>query len=286
MKITIDPDSGFCFGVKQAIALAEAELDAGQEVYCLGEMVHNQMEMDRLKSKGLRIISHDDLPQMKGRKVLVRAHGEPPSTFLIAEQLGISIINATCPIVGRLQEQIRKSFSSNDVDQRQIVVFGKPGHAEVVGLNGNADNKAIVVHSVDDLDEIDFSKPVHLFSQTTMDAAHYGEMAEAIEQRMGSNCAELIVQKSACRQVSGRASDLKLFAAAYDMILFVAGKNSANGAYLFSVCKDANPKSYFVTGPDDLKKEWLHQVESIGITGATSTPLWQLQAFSEMLQSL
>jgi 4-hydroxy-3-methylbut-2-en-1-yl diphosphate reductase len=287
MKVTIDPDSGFCFGVNRAIQTAERELDAGNEVYCLGEMVHNQVQMDRLKAKGLKVITHADLPDLKGKQVLIRAHGEPPHTFRLADKLGIKLIDATCPIVTKLQKRIYESAISEDSDDIQIVIFGKPNHAEVEGLVGNAADKAIVIGSESDFEKIDFSKPIRLFSQTTMDAERYQLITEKIQLRMTeTGNTDLVINKSVCRQVSGRAPALREFASRHEVVIFVSGKNSANGAYLFGVCKAINDKSYFISTLEDIDIQWFENKSSVGVTGATSTPGWQIDQVAEFIRSI
>jgi 4-hydroxy-3-methylbut-2-en-1-yl diphosphate reductase len=287
MKVTIDPDSGFCFGVNRAIQTAENELDAGNEVYCLGEIVHNQVQMDELKSKGLRVINHSDLPGLKGKRVLIRAHGEPPETFQLAYQLGIDLIDATCPIVTKLQQRIHESGISNERTDIQIVIFGKPNHAEVEGLVGNASRNAIVISRERDVDNIDFSKPVRLFSQTTMDAENYQSVIETIEQRMNdAGNKDLEINKSVCRQVSGRAPALRAFAADHEVVIFVSGKNSANGAYLYGVCKLVNNNSYFISTIEEIDNQWFENVDSVGLTGATSTPGWLIKQVAGYISEL
>ena len=287
MKVTIDPDSGFCFGVNRAIQTAESELDAGNEVYCLGEMVHNQVQMDRLKAKGLKVITHADLPDLKGKQVLIRAHGEPPQTFRIADKLEIKLIDATCPIVTKLQQRIHESAESKESDDIQIVIFGKPKHAEVEGLVGNAADKAIVIGSEIDFEKIDFSKPVRLFSQTTMDAERYQLITEKIQLQMTeTGNTDLVINKSVCRQVSGRAPALREFASRHEVVIFVSGKNSANGAYLFGVCKAINDKSYFISTIEDIDIQWFENKSSVGVTGATSTPGWQIDQVAEFIRSI
>jgi len=287
VKVTIDPDSGFCFGVERAIQTAEAELDAGNDVYCLGEMVHNNVQMDQLKAKGLKVITHADLPAMQGKSVLIRAHGEPPETFQLANKLGITLINATCPIVAKLQQRIKESYISGKSADIQLVIYGKPGHAEVRGLFGNADNTAIVVQRIDDMENIDFSKPVRLFSQTTMDAENYQLMGEAILQRMkNAGNTDLVINKSVCRQVSGREPALREFSANHDVVIFVSGNNSANGAYLFGVCKAVNPKSYSVSNIENIDRKWFENANSAGVSGATSTPGWLIEQVAEHIKTM
>lgn len=287
MKVTIDADSGFCFGVNRAIQTAEAELEAGNPVYCLGEMVHNKVQMDQLKAKGLKVITHADLPALKGRNIMVRAHGEPPETFQMMKNLGITVIDATCPIVTKLQLKINASFISGQPSGAQIVIYGKSGHAEVAGLNGNTGNAAIIISCEMDFEKIDFSKPVRLFSQTTMNAEGYVLIGEAIQQRMdevGNN--DLVINKSVCRQVSGRAPALRLFAAAHDIIIFVGGSNSANGAYLFSICKAINERSYYIQNKEEIDIQLFENLNSVGVTGATSTPGWLIEQVAAFIKDL
>jgi len=287
MNVTIDPDSGFCFGVNNAIQTAEAELETGNPVYCLGEMVHNPIQMDLLKAKGLRVITLADLPDLQNQKIMVRAHGEPPETFQLAKELGITIVDATCPIVSNLQKRIHTSYNSTENKDLQIIIYGKPEHAEVSGLNGNAGNQAIIISSADDLVKIDFSKPVRLFSQTTMDAEKYTEIGERIQQKMlESGNQDLEITKSVCKQVSGRAPDLRAFAVSHDVIVFVGGSNSANGAYLYGICKAENEKSYYVNSIEDIDRNWFSTSESIGVSGATSTPDWLINKVAAYIKAL
>jgi len=286
MKVTIDPGSGFCFGVDRAIRTAEAELEAGNAVYSLGEMVHNQAQMEKLKAKGLKIVSPADLPSLKGERILFRAHGEPPSSFQLARELGIIVIDATCPIVTKLQKHINRSFNSEKDTDVQIVIYGKQGHAEVEGLNGNAANSAIIISNENDFGKIDFSRPVRLFSQTTMDAELYQAVGEALQNRMAeSQNHDLVINKSVCRQVSGRAPALRIFSANHDVIIFVSGRNSANGAYLFNICKTVNAKSYLVSNPEEIDFKWFTNMNSAGVSGATSTPSWLIEEVAEKIMN-
>lgn len=286
MKVTIDPDSGFCFGVNKAIQTAEKELDRGSVVYSLGEMVHNQIQMDMLKAKGLKVITHQDLPSMAGKTVMIRAHGEPPETFRLAEQLNVKLINATCPIVSKLQEKIREVVDNESSDEVQIVIFGKPGHAEVVGLSGNAGLHPIIIFDESGLNNIDFNKPVRLFSQTTMDGERYTQLADLIKLKMAeSGNSDFRYLASVCKQVSGRAPALRLFAQSNEVVLFVSGKNSANGAYLFEVCKRENPKTYFISSTNDIDMHWFTHNSRVGVTGATSTPSWLINEVAAFLST-
>lgn len=278
MQVTIDPDAGFCFGVSRAIAAAENELSTGGELYCLGDIVHNSEELERLKSKGLKIITHDDLPRLSGKKVLIRAHGEPPDTFETASKLNITLIDATCPIVNKLQQRISKSYLSSDAEGGSVLIYGKPGHAEVVGLVGQTNGNAIVINQMEDLNQVDFSKPVHLYSQTTMDKEGLDAIAAEIEKRLETAGGQALkVHNTICRQVSGRAPLVRAFAKKHDVIVFVSGKKSSNGAWLFSISLSENKRSYFVSATEELEKEWFKPEDSVGVTGATSTPPWLLQ---------
>lgn len=287
MKVSIDPGSGFCFGVNRAIKAAEAELEAGNAVYCLGEMVHNKVQMDQLKARGLKIITHADLPAYKGQQVMVRAHGEPPETFQLMKNLGITVLDATCPIVTKLQGRINAGFISGQPTDAQVVIYGKSGHAEVAGLNGNAGNAAVIISVSTDFKKIDFSKPIRLFSQTTMDAEEYQFIGESIKQRMNEvGNTDLVINQSVCKQVSGRAPALRSFAAAYDVIIFVGGRNSANGAYLFSVCKSINENSFYISNSEDIDIRWFENTNYVGVTGATSTPGWFIEQVAGYIKSM
>ncbi len=287
MKVTIDPDSGFCFGVNRAIQTAEAELEAGNKVYCLGEMVHNQVQMDQLKSKGLKVITLEDLPDLKGEKVMIRAHGEPPETYRLAKALGITVIDATCPIVIKLQQRINESYVSGETVDAQIVIYGKAGHAEVAGLTGNAGNAAIIINGENDFAKIDLSKPVRLFSQTTMDAEAYQRIGQRLQEHMEAyGNSDLVINKSVCRQVSGRAPALRAFAAQQDVIIFVSGKNSANGAYLFGICKAVNERSYFVSNIEDIDHQWFQDIKFVGVSGATSAPGWLIEQVADFIKGI
>lgn len=286
MQVTIDPHAGFCFGVSQAIREAEHALDSGENIYCLGDIVHNAAELDQLKVKGLEVIDHKQYGELHDSTVLIRAHGEPPSTYEIAEKNHLTIIDATCPIVLKIQQRIHKHYLAGIESQTQIVIFGKTGHAEVAGLAGQTDNNAIVVSCESDLHKIDFAKPVKLFSQTTMDKEAFNTISLEIERRMQSAKpgSEPEIFDTICRQVSGRAPLLREFSAKVDVLVFVSGNNSSNGAYLFEICRMVNPNSYKVSDPGNIKAEWFEGASIAGVTGATSTPLEQLQDVARRIE--
>lgn len=268
-SVTVDPNSGFCFGVVYAIEMAEDYLNETGQLYCLGDIVHNDVEVERLKKKGLTTITHDDLPNLKGATVLIRAHGEPPSTYQTALQNNIRLIDASCPVVLKLQHRVRGSVD----EDTQIILFGKPGHAEVNGLVGQTQGKAIVVQSIEELEGIDFSKPTALFSQTTKSTAKFYALKEEIERRMAEAQA-FKANDTICRQVSNREPQLREFARLHDVIIFVAGRKSSNGKVLYEVCKEANPRTYFVSEVSEVNPDWYNTEDRVGICGATSTPQW------------
>jgi len=282
MKVEIDEKSGFCFGVRNAVEIAENALLRGEKVYSLGPIVHNDKEVERLTSLGLVPINHQQFRKLKDCNVLVRAHGEPPETYIIAEKNNITIIEATCPIVKELQKKIRETWIKIEKEKGQIVIFGKPGHAEVVGLLGQTNNKGILVSRPDDIDKIDVTRPVMLFSQTTMEINEFKHIKNLIYNRMTKRGAvdpasNFKVINSVCRQVSNREPHLRIFASEHDTIIFVSGKESSNGRMLFSVCESVNPDSHFVSSPEEIDKSWFTGKESIGICGATSTPKWLIE---------
>lgn len=266
MHVTVDENSGFCFGVVYAIEMAEDFLQENGQLYCLGDIVHNDMEVERLQAKGLQTINHDDLKQLRDATVLIRAHGEPPETYLTAIENNITLIDASCPVVLKLQNRVRKSVD----DETQIVIYGKPGHAEVNGLLGQTANKATVITTLEDIDKLDLSKPIQLFSQTTKSTAKF----YAIKQELLKRGAELKANDTICRQVSNREPQLEKFAAEHDVIIFVAGKKSSNGKVLCGVCKSVNPRTHFISTLQELDFAWLEGAETVGVCGATSTPQW------------
>lgn len=280
ITIEIDEGSGFCFGVVTAIDKAEDALSHDAELYCLGDIVHNSDEVKRLADKGMKTITHDDLDGLHDVRVLLRAHGEPPSTYETARRNGISIIDATCPVVLRLQQRIKESYREGAAIGRQIVIYGKPGHAEVNGLVGQTDGNAIVVQGADDLDKIDYSRDVDLYSQTTMSLSGFKEMISEIERRMKPG-ATFHSFDTICRQVANRVDSLRRFAAEHDLVLFVSGKKSSNGKFLYSECHGVNTSTRLISDETDIEAEWLKGVRRIGICGATSTPRWLMERVKE-----
>jgi 4-hydroxy-3-methylbut-2-en-1-yl diphosphate reductase len=287
VQVTIDPDAGFCFGVDQAIRQADKLLETGKKIYCLGDIVHNASELSRLKSKGLEVIGYNQFQQLKDATVLIRAHGEPPSTYELASRNNVKLVDATCPIVHKLQQRIGNIYSKGQDKNMQLVIFGKEGHAEIAGLSGQTDDKAIIISNDSDFDKIDFTKPISLFSQTTMDKEAFVRISKEIENRMIQACPEgnidFQVFDTICRQVSHRAPLLDDFARNQDMVIFVSGNNSSNGKYLFSRCQKANKSSYLINNADELQKEWFAGADKIGISGATSTPLKQLEEIADKI---
>lgn len=289
MKIVIDPNSGFCFGVVFAIQMAEDELERSGTLYCLGDIVHNNMEVERLTAKGLKIISHDELKSLHDCKVMIRAHGEPPETYQIAIKNNIELVDASCPVVLKLQNRVRTSYDEFPDDHGQIVIYGEQGHAEVNGLVGQTNGKAIVVKTEEDLDKIDFSKPIHFFSQTTKSTNGFEQMERMLQERIIKKNGSLeegdfISNDTLCRQVSNREPQLKNFSTQYDVIIFVSGKKSSNGKALYSICKETNVNTYFISSVDELLPKWFEHVKSVGICGATSTPMWLMEDVAAKLK--
>ncbi len=281
-SVEIDKESGFCFGVVTAIRKAEEELARGSQLYCLGDIVHNSGEVERLCAKGLVTITHDDLRSLSNAKVLLRAHGEPPETYEIAHRNNIEIIDATCPVVLKLQQRIKANYDA--ADATQIVIYGKIGHAEVNGLVGQTCSTAIVVEGIDDLEKVDFNRPVALYSQTTKSLEGFNAMIEEIKRRMTPGVS-FSYYDTICRQVANRVEHLRSFAASKDVVLFVAGSKSSNGKVLFNHCHDVNPHTYLISDESELKREFFDGAESIGICGATSTPRWLMERVRDTLLS-
>ena len=283
MRVEIDKNSGFCFGVVRAITQAESALEElDGEVYSLGDIVHNRMEVQRLEALGLRTITHSDMENLQGRDLFIRAHGEPPTTYRRAVELGIRIIDATCPVVAQLQ---RKVVAAHEQMQRvggQVVILGKRGHAEVVGLTGQVAQPTIVVEREDDLSQIDFSSPIFFLSQTTQSVALFWHLAEMMKQRLGDE-QMLTVDDTICRRVSNREKALADFATRFDVVIFVCGKKSSNGKVLFDVCHKANERCYNIEEESELQAEWFENCQSVGICGATSTPAWLMSRVAEAI---
>lgn len=290
MEVTIDKNSGYCFGVEYAIQMAEDFLKENETLYCLGDIVHNSMEVERLHQLGLRVIDHAKLKDIKDCRVLLRAHGEPPETYRIALENNIELIDASCPVVLKLQNRVKSAYDHISKSDGQIVIYGQKGHAEVIGLNGQTGNHAIVVTGEDDLQAIDFSKPVELFSQTTKPTEGFYKIAGLIESQMlpaeDGKVAAFDANDSICRQVSNREPQLKIFAKQHDVIVFVSGKKSSNGKALFAVCHAENASSYFVENETEVSPEWFDTASSVGICGATSTPMWLMEQVAAHIQSL
>lgn len=285
-EIEIDSESGFCFGVVTAIRKAEEELAKSGTLFCLGDIVHNSGEVERLQDKGLRTITHDDLSQLRNVKVLLRAHGEPPSTYRTASANGIEIIGATCPVVLKLQQRIKALYDNSEPDERpQIVIYGKVGHAEVNGLVGQTEGHAIVVEDIAGLDLVDFGRPVALYSQTTKSLEGFNAIIAEIERRMQPGV-EFRYFDTICRQVSNRVDRLRRFARGKDVVLFVAGAKSSNGKILFGHCLDENPRTHLLADESGLRGEWFDGASTVGICGATSTPRWLMERVRDSLANL
>lgn len=274
IQIEIDSGSGFCFGVTTAIKKAEEELAAGKTLYCLGDIVHNGMEVERLHSKGLVTINHDQLKELHDVKVLLRAHGEPPETYEIARQNNIEIIDATCPVVLQLQRRIKRQNDNNQ--SAQIVIFGKTGHAEVLGLVGQTHGRAIVVENLEGVKGLDFSRDIYLYSQTTKSLDEFHRIIEYIQTHIREG-ATFRSFDTICRQVANRMPNIASFAARHDLVLFVSGRKSSNGKVLFHECCSVNANSYQIESPEEIDMRWLDGVQTIGICGATSTPKWLME---------
>jgi 4-hydroxy-3-methylbut-2-enyl diphosphate reductase len=290
VNVTVDKFSGFCWGVVRTIEIAEHELAEGEALHSLGEIIHNPMEIERLGEKGLGTIDKSDFERFRGSKVLIRAHGEPPETYKLAMEYGITIVDATCPVVTKVQERIRKFY----LDGYQVVIFGKKGHAEVVGLVGQTNGEAIVVKSEKELDEIRLDRKTVLFSQTTMDKPAFHALKDELKKRIKDlvvssfedEAVEFHAKDTICGQVSGRETKLREFAQANDVVIFVAGRHSSNGKVLFNIAKDENPKTYFVERSSEIQREWLDGAENVGVSGATSTPQWLMQQVKAALEQM
>ena len=284
IDVTIDQGSGFCFGVTTAINKAEEELSRGGRLYCLGDIVHNGEEVARLHDLGMDTITHEQLSRLHNARVLLRAHGEPPSTYDIARRNDIEIIDATCPVVLQLQRRVKDCYTENG-DRVQIVIYGKRGHAEVNGLVGQTDGHAIVLESVDEINCLDFTRDIRLFYQTTKSIEGFRKMRDEISRRMTGG-ALLVSYDTICRQVANRVERLREFASRHDLILFVSGAKSSNGRILFNECKDVNPNTYMVSSAADVDRKLLDNIKSVGVCGATSTPRWLMEQVKEYITNI
>ena len=283
VQIEIDSGSGFCFGVTTAIRKAEEELAHGDKLYCLGDIVHNGMECDRLREMGLITIKHDEMRELHDVKVLLRAHGEPPETYELAQKNNIEIIDATCPVVLQLQKRIKRQFDSNNVQCSmvngqcpQLVIFGKRGHAEVLGLEGQTHSSAIVIESFDEVMRLDFTRDIYLYSQTTKSLDEYHRIIDYIQMHISPE-AHFESFDTICRSVANRMPNISQFASRHDLILFVCGRKSSNGKVLFNECLQVNPNSHLIEDPQEIQPEWLEGIATVGICGATSTPKWLME---------
>jgi 4-hydroxy-3-methylbut-2-enyl diphosphate reductase len=289
LETSIDKNSGYCFGVEFAIQMAEDEMATGEPLYCLGDIVHNAMEVERLSQKGLKVIDREQLETLSNCKVLIRAHGEPPETYALAMKNNIELVDASCPVVLKLQNRVKNSFDDIEAKGGQIIIYGQQGHAEVIGLTGQTNEKAIVVTTEEDLDHIDFSKPVSFYSQTTKSTKGFYKMKGLIEERIKAQKGDtnsFDANDSICRQVSNREPQLQKFSKENDVILFVSGKKSSNGKALYGVCKLENDRSYFVENEKEIDSDWFKTGDRVGICGATSTPMWLMKQVEAYIYSL
>lgn len=284
MRVEIDEQSGFCFGVVRAINEAEGALQCGA-IASLGDIVHNRVEVQRLEALGLRTISHDDIPSIAGERMLIRAHGEPPKTYSLAERYGVEVIDATCPVVAALQRKVKEAYCKMQEVGGTVVILGKRGHAEVVGLTGQVDEQAVVVESEEDLQMIDFSRPIYFLSQTTQSIEKFHCLAEIMRERLPHE-EMLTIDDTICRRVSSREAHLRDFARQHDVIIFVCGRKSSNGRVLYNICRQENERSYNIEEACELQREWFEEAESVGICGATSTPKWLMESIAETILSI
>ncbi len=288
MKIEIDQGSGFCHGVTTAIRKAEEELAVSDSLQSLGDIVHNDQEVHRLSTLGLSAVGHADLEQLHDTKLLLRAHGEPPETYAIARRNNIQLIDATCPVVLHLQKRIKTEYDASGEDGRQIVIYGKNGHAEVVGLVGQTQGTAIVIEDLEDARRLDFTRPISLYSQTTKSLEGFQAIVDYISRQMAENglSDRFRFFDTICRQVANRIPHIREFAQRHDIVIFVSGKKSSNGRVLFKVCQTVNPRSYIVEHEDEIQPEWLEGVDSVGICGATSTPKWLMEKCRDAIERM
>jgi 4-hydroxy-3-methylbut-2-en-1-yl diphosphate reductase len=283
MIIEIDKHSGFCFGVQRAISQVEDLLSKGEEIYCLGDIVHNHEEVERLEKLGMKTVSQSEIPAHQNKTLLFRTHGEPPSTYQNAKDNYINLVDATCPVVLKLQQRVKTSFEAMEAQGGKLLIYGKKGHAEVIGLLGQTQGKAIVVTTPDDLSDIDFNRPIELYSQTTMPLDGFHQITNILKEKTNN---QAIIHDTICRQVSNRIPRITEFAKLHDLVLFVAGTKSSNGKLLFEVCKKANSNSHFISSPNEVDSLWLANIETLGICGATSTPQWLMEQVAEKISSI
>jgi 4-hydroxy-3-methylbut-2-enyl diphosphate reductase len=287
VEIEIDQKSGFCFGVVNAIKAVEENIRKYPEFFCLGDIVHNEIEINRLNDLGLKVIHADEIDNIENAHILIRAHGEPPITYERLQQKGNHIIDATCPIVLKLQQRIKKSWEELKDNKGQIVIYGKKGHPEVVGLKGQTDNEAIIISDESDLSMIDFHNPVRLYSQTTKSRETYAQLANKIQSEMKALGQEdFIKYNTICGQVANRVPHLREYAPKFDVFIFVSGENSSNGKYLYNIVREVNKNAYFISRKGDIKKEWFEEGQTIGVSGATSTPSWLLEEVASHIKAL
>ena len=285
MRVTIDDNSGFCFGVVRAIDVAEESLRRVGDVYSLGDIVHNRIEVQRLEELGLHTVTAEDMEQLGGKTLLIRAHGEPPRTYARAEALGIDIVDATCPVVARLQRLVREAYAMMAEVGGSVVLLGKRGHAEVIGLTGQVDDDVRVVEREEDLEGLDYSRPIYFLSQTTQSIVLFNHLAEVIRGRMAEGVT-LTVNDTICRRVAGREALLAEFSKSVDVVLFVCGRKSSNGKVLSDVCRAANPRCYNIEEASDVDMAWFEGAESVGICGATSTPRWLMENVASAVEEM
>ena len=285
MRVTIDDNSGFCFGVVRAIDVAEESLRRVGDVYSLGDIVHNRIEVQRLEELGLHTVTAEDMEQLGGKTLLIRAHGEPPRTYARAEALGIDVVDATCPVVARLQRLVREAYAMMAEVGGSVVLLGKRGHAEVIGLTGQVDDDVRVVEREEDLEGLDYSRPIYFLSQTTQSIELFNHLADVIRGRMADGV-EFVVNDTICRRVAGREALLSDFSKSVDVVLFVCGRKSSNGKVLSDVCRKANPKCYNIEEASEVDMSWLEGAESVGICGATSTPRWLMEDVAKAVEAM
>ncbi len=285
MRVTIDDKSGFCAGVVRAISEAERALEQGGTVYSLGDIVHNRMEVQRLEALGLKTITHSDLHNLEDCRVLIRAHGEPPTTYTLAQSRNLTVIDATCPVVAALQKRVKRAYDTMKSCGGTVVILGKRGHAEVVGLTGQVNEDAVVVECCEDLEQINFNAPIYFLSQTTQSVALFNELCQVMRSRL-SDSSMLTVDDTICRRVSSREEHLRSFARSFDVILFVCGRKSSNGKVLFEICRQENSRCYNIEEEGEILPEWFEGAESVGVCGATSTPAWLMHRVADAVEHI